>query len=425
MKTTALRLYGKNDLRLETFELPAIREDEILFKVLSDSICMSTYKAVIQGTAHKRIPADVDKNPTMMGHEFCGEIVEVGAKWKGKYAAGDTYSIQPAHNKGGTLYAPGYSYRYCGGDATYCILTPELMEMDCLLPYAADAYFYGSLAEPMSCVIRAYHAVYHTEMGSYKMEAGIKKGGNMAILAGVGPMGLGAIDYALHNPGKRPGLLVVTDISEERLARARELFTVEDAKQNGVNLHYLNTANIDAVAELMKLTDKGYDDVFVFAPVKPVIEQGDAILAKDGCLNFFSGPADPSFTAEVNFYNVHYNYTHIMGTVGGNSDDMREALQMMSAGTLTPSAMVTHIGGLSSAAETTQNLPNIPGGKKLVYTHIALPLTAIADFHEKGKADPLFKKLHEIVSKNRMLWNAEAEHYLLANAPKFGESKLT
>ncbi len=423
MKTTALRLYGKNDLRLETFELPSIKEDEILFKVVSDSICMSTYKTVIQGKDHKRVPDDVDKHPTLMGHEFCGEIVEVGAKWKGKYTVGAKYSIQPAHNKNGTLNAPGYSYQYCGGDATYCILIPELMEMDCLLPYDADAYFYGSLAEPMSCVIRAYHAVYHGEKGTYLMEMGIKKNGNMAILAGVGPMGLGAVDYALHNPNKRPKLLVVTDISDERLARAQELFTIEDAKRNGVELHYLNTAHVDAVQELLKLSHgEGYNDVFVFAPVKQVVEQGDSILAKDGCLNFFSGPADPAFKAEVNFYNVHYNYTHIMGTVGGGSDDMREALQMMSDGTLTSSTMVTHIGGLDSAADTTLNLPNIPGGKKLIYTHISLPLTAITDFEEKGRDNPFFQKLYEIVKKNHMLWNAEAEEYLLKNAKRLEQA---
>ena len=103
METTALRLYGKNDLRLETFELPPIKDDEILFKVVSDSICMSTYKAVIQGKDHKRVPDDVAEHPTLVGHEFCGEIVEIGTKWKDKYTVGKMYSIQPAHNKNGTL----------------------------------------------------------------------------------------------------------------------------------------------------------------------------------------------------------------------------------------------------------------------------------------------------------------------------------
>ena len=42
MKTKAVRLYGQCDLRLEEFELPAMKEDEILAKVVCDSICMST-----------------------------------------------------------------------------------------------------------------------------------------------------------------------------------------------------------------------------------------------------------------------------------------------------------------------------------------------------------------------------------------------
>ena len=66
MKTKAVRLYGKNDLRLEEFELPAIKEDEILAHVISDSICMSSYKASIQGADHKRVPNDVSENPVII-----------------------------------------------------------------------------------------------------------------------------------------------------------------------------------------------------------------------------------------------------------------------------------------------------------------------------------------------------------------------
>ena len=56
MKTKALRLYGASDLRLEEFELPEIKDDEILAEVISDSICMSTYKCAILGEKHKRVP---------------------------------------------------------------------------------------------------------------------------------------------------------------------------------------------------------------------------------------------------------------------------------------------------------------------------------------------------------------------------------
>ena len=158
MKTKAVRLYGKMDLRLEEFELPAIREDEILARVISDSICMSSYKAASQGENHKRVPDNVAENPVIIGHEFCGELIEVGAKWQGQFKAGDKFVIQPALNYHGSLASPGYSYPYIGGDATYVVIPHEVMECGCLLPYDGDAFFYGSLAEPMSCIVGGFPA---------------------------------------------------------------------------------------------------------------------------------------------------------------------------------------------------------------------------------------------------------------------------
>ncbi|HHW00842.1 MAG TPA: zinc-binding dehydrogenase [Clostridiaceae bacterium] len=418
MKTKAVRLYGKNDLRLEEFELPPIKEDEILAQIVSDSICMSSYKASIQGADHKRVPKDVDKNPVIIGHEFCGIIIEVGKKWQDKFKPGDKFAIQPAINDPTNPYAaPGYSFQYIGGSATHVIIPNIVMERGCLLNYNGDAFFYGSLAEPMSCIVGGFHANYHTTGGSYEHHMDIKEGGNMAILAGVGPMGLGAIDYAIHRE-RKPKLLVVTDIDQDRLNRASSIYSVEEAAKNGVKLIYVNTSNYENVPEyLLSLTDgKGYDDVFVYAPVKAVVEQGDKILGRDGCLNFFAGPTNPAFSAEFNFYNVHYNSTHIVGTSGGNTDDMIESLQLMEKGIINPTAMITHIGGLNSVIDTTLNLPKIPGGKKLIYTNIQMELTAIADFREKGKNDELFAKLADIVEKNNGLWSAEAEKYLLENA---------
>ncbi len=415
MKTKAVRLYGKNDLRIEEFELPPIKEDEILAKVVSDSLCMSSYKASIQGGDHKRVPNNVAENPIIIGHEFCGEIVEVGEKWKDQFKVGSKFSIQPATNYKGTLAAPGYSYSYIGGDATYVIIPVEVMLTDCLLNYSGDSFFAGSLAEPLSCVAGTFHAMYHTVRGSYEHKMGIVEGGAMAILAGVGPMGLAAIDYILHCD-RRPKTLVVTDIDNARLERAASILSVEEAARMGVTLTYLNTKECADPVAAMKALNGGeaYDDVLVFAPVAPVVEQGDALLGNDGCLNFFAGPSDPTFAAKFNFYNVHYASTHVVGTSGGNTDDMREVLSMMSEGKLNPAILVTHVGGLDSVPEATLNLPHIPGGKKLIYTGIEMPLTAIADFAELGKTDPLFARLAEIVAKNNGLWSAEAEKVLLA-----------
>lgn len=423
MKTRAVRLYGKRDLRLEEFELPPIKEDEILAKVVSDSLCMSSYKASTQGTDHKRIPNDVAENPIIIGHEFTGELLEIGAKWTNKFKPGDKFSIQPAlyYEKGpvGILSAPGYSYKYIGGDATYVIIPNEVMEQGCLLSYQGEGYYPASLAEPLSCVIGAMHANYHTIPGSYKHKMEIVDGGKMAILAGVGPMGLAAINYVLHREERKPSLLVVTDMDQSRLDRAAAIYTTEFAASKNIDLHYVNTGKIsDPIKELKALSgDTGYDDVFVFAAVKPVVEQGDAILAFDGCLNFFAGPNDPNFGAMLNFYNVHYAYTHIVGTSGGNNDDMIEALDIMNKG-LDPAGLVTHIGGLDAVVEATNNLPNIPGGKKLIYPHLTMPLTPITDFEKLGKTSELFKELANICNNHKGMWSVEAENYLLANIVK-------
>ena len=171
----------------------------------------------------------------------------------------------------------------------------------------------------------------------------------------------------------------------------------------------------DPVKVLRDLTGgTGYNDVICFAPVRPVVEQADAILGFDGCLNFFAGPTNTQFKAEFNFYNVHYFYTHVVGTSGGNTDDMREAIEMMTSGKINPAAMVTHIGGLDAVVDTTLNLPNIRGGKKLIYTQIEMPLVALDEFEKLGETDPMFKELAAITARHNGLWSAEAEKYLLS-----------
>jgi len=420
MKTRAVRLHGKKDLRVEEFDLPAIKQDEILARVVSDSLCMSSYKAAIQGSDHKRIPNDVAERPVIIGHEFAGEILEVGERWKDQFSAGDKFAIQPALNYPdgpvGILGAPGYSYQYLGGNATYVIIAKEVMEMGCLLVYRGPGYYPASMAEPYSCVIGAMHANYHIKPGTYVHDMEIVDGGKMALLAGVGPMGLAAISYALNREGHKPSLLVVSDIDQDRLDRAAHLYSPGYAKERGVELHYVNTGSVaDPVAHMKEINGgEGYNDVFVFAPVSQVIEQADQLLAFDGCLNFFAGPADTSFSASLNFYNVHYAFTHIVGTSGGNTDDIKESLDLMEKG-LDPSGLITHIGGLDAVPEATLNLPGIPGGKKLIYNHLDMPLVAISDFRKLGETNPLYKELADICERNNGLWSVEAEELLLSD----------
>lgn len=105
---------------MEEFDLPEIKEDEVLVKVFSDSMCMSTYKEVKQGADHIRVTDAVHNNPIIVGHKFAGTIVEVGKKWQDKYHVGKKFALLPGiPDQSG---APGYSYEYFGGNCTYCII---------------------------------------------------------------------------------------------------------------------------------------------------------------------------------------------------------------------------------------------------------------------------------------------------------------
>ena len=408
MKTKAVRLYGENDLRLEEFELPELKNGEILIKIISDSVCMSTYKTVKQGTKHLRVPDNIAENPVIIGHEFCAEIVEVTDKWKDQFHVGDKVAMPPVLSYLGGMQTVGYSFGKIGGVSTYSIVYEHIIENGYLMKPESDCFFKGSLIEPASCVIRGYKGSMHLDADGVPY-INIKPGGKVAILAGCGPMGLVAIDLALHGTVK-PSVVVVTDLDEARLARAKELFSPEKVAQDGIQLVFSNSTDKDT---LIALAGGEYDDVFVYAPVPAVVELGDEILGFDGCLNFFAGPLDKNFSAKFNFYNVHYKQHHVSGTSGSTSEDMQDIVRFIGERRIDPAVMITHIGGMDAAIDTTVRLPQIPGGKKLIYTHIDLPLTAIADFAALGETDDRFKMLDALVKENNGLWSAEAEAYLL------------
>jgi threonine dehydrogenase-like Zn-dependent dehydrogenase len=408
MKTKAVRLYGENDLRLEEFELPELKNGEILIKIISDSVCMSTYKTVKQGAKHLRVPDNVAEKPVIIGHEFCAEVVEVTDKWKDQFHVGDKVAMPPVLSYLGGMQTVGYSFGEIGGVSTYSIVYEHIIENGYLMKLESDCFFKGSLIEPASCVIRGYKGSMHLDADGVPY-TNIKPGGKVAILAGCGPMGLVAIDLALHGTVK-PSVVVVTDLDEARLARAKEIFSPEQAAQDSIKLVFSNSTSKD---ELIELAGGEYDDVFVYAPVPAVVELGDEILGFDGCLNFFAGPLDKNFSAKFNFYNVHYKQHHVSGTSGSTLEDMQDIVRLIGERRIDPAVMITHIGGMDAAIDTTVHLPQIPGGKKLIYTHIDLPLTAIADFTALGETDDRFKALDTLVKQNNGLWSAEAEAYLL------------
>ena len=415
MQTTAVRIHGVKDLRVDTVELPEIQEDEILARIVTDSLCLSTYKVSQKGSAHKKLPDNLDKTPIVMGHEFCGVVERVGAKWQDKFKPGDRFVAQPNLGRADT-YSLGYSFPYVGGESTYSVIMNEAIEKGCLLPYKGESFFEAAMAEPLSCVVAGFKANFHLrDRNDYDYTMGIRTGGNMAIVGGTGPMGSLAIDLAIHGD-KRPSVLVVTGRTQSKLDRLEALYPAEEAARNGVKLLYVNTADMEdfsgPVKELAGV--KGFDDVFVMVADEKVVNQSEKLLGWDGCFNFFAGPIDAGFTAPINFYNIHYNAAHYVGTSGSNTQDMLDAIKLIEDGVVSVGKIATHILGLDAVPDTILKLPSIPGGKKICYSHKKFPLTAV---DELGKLDdPLAKELKRLVDEAGGIWNKKAEDYFLQHA---------
>ncbi len=411
METTAVRLHGAMDMRLDSFTLPEPNENEALMRVVTDSLCQSTYKAVLQGSNHKRVPEDIAENPVIIGHELCGEIVKLGRNLESKWKVGQKVIIQPAL-KLASGYDPGYSYRYVGGATEYAVVPEIVLERGCLLPFEGEGWYKGSLVEAIGCVLRGFKGLYHTDSETCVRTDGAKKGGKLAILGGAGPMGLATA--ALAASYAESSLVAVVDISRERLELAKRKFSPETAAQNGCKLVYVDTSESDDPAKLLRdLSDGGFDDIFVMVPVGSLFTLAGEIGCEDGCINFFAGPADHSLTAGINLYRIHYDGIHIVGTAGSTPEDTVDTIKLIENGVIDPSIMVSHILGLDSYADTILAMEKPSGAKKLCYNHLRLPLISLDELPELGKTDARFAKLAELVAANGGLWCKAAEDYLL------------
>ena len=416
MKTKAIRLYGANDMRLEEFELPKIEKNEVLLRVITDSLCPSTLKAVKLGEKHSKVPHNISEEPIIVGHEMCGEIVDVGAGLSEKWKSGEKVIIQPSLRLENS-HDPGYSFKYIGGAATYVIVPEDVISRDCMISYTGDSFFTGSLVEPIACVLRAYKAFHHSDRDTLEISMGVKKGGRLAILGGAGPMGMVAVEI-----GKKcmdVSEIVVVDVSEERLNFAKRRGALTDDENNVCKVTYFDTDSTKSVKDrLIEISDGGFDDVLVMSHKSELFILAQNICRADGCINFFADPAQKDAYAQINLYKLHHKGVHIVGTSGSTPDDARKAMKLIDEKIINPAMLVSHIVGMNECIEAIMELDKASGAKKICYTGIDIPYIAIEELDFWGESDPHYAALAEIVKRNGGLWCPEAEQYLIENAPR-------
>jgi threonine dehydrogenase-like Zn-dependent dehydrogenase len=278
----AVRVYGPGDYRLEEVPVPRIGPGEVLVKVLAAGICASDVKAFhgarVWGGEGIEPYMQV---PVITGHEFVGEVVALGegAGEKNGFSLGDhvvSEQIVPCRE---CRFCRSGKYWMCQRHDIYGFIRgraegcwAEYMRFPAVaanhkvpkdLPVEQAA-----LIEPMACAI---HAVQRGEIEL----------GDVVVVAGMGPIGLGMLQAAVR---KGPGLLIALDMKPKRLALARKL---------GADLA-IDVGREDAVGKVLELTDGYGCDVYIEATgAGPAISQGLAMLRRLGTFVEFSVHAGP------------------------------------------------------------------------------------------------------------------------------------
>ena len=215
MKFKAAVYYGPHDIRVEKLDLPRAQDGidghGMVLKVGACGIC-----PIMDMPRWKKVTID-HATPIVLGHEFSGEVVEVGPK-------------VTAARVGDRIY--GLTFRPCGrcqacksGDVENCMHYPESTEGNYINGAMAEYMFFpyvignklvklppdltyrdGSLLEPLC------------------LSAGLAnkaKKGDVVVIIGQDIMGLGIVAFL-----KEKGLaskVIVSDVSKIRLDAAREL----------------------------------------------------------------------------------------------------------------------------------------------------------------------------------------------------------
>ncbi len=287
----AIQLFGKEDIRLVDVPVPEINENEVLLKVRAASICGTDVRMFRNG--YKNVTPE---NPLILGHEFAGDIVKVGANVRG-LSIGQKVSVAPNIGCGHCDHCVNGETHLCeemtafginmdGGFAEYVRIPENAIIQGNVAPLAEDiSYQEAALVEPLSCVYNG------------QLLLGIRPGDDVLII-GMGPIGVMHIMIAkLFGAGK----IFVNDLSRERVDQAKNLIpdiypiygdVKEGFKEYGI---------------------KGVDVCVIAAPAPVAQAQSLEYMNMNGRLLFFGGLPESKQIVPINTNLIHYKQLRIQG----------------------------------------------------------------------------------------------------------------
>lgn len=306
--------YSNKDVRVEEMPVPQIGADELLVKVLASGICGSD---VMEWYRKK-------KAPLVLGHEIAGVIAEAG-KNVSKYKVGERvfvshhvpcntcrYCLDGNHTVCETLHTTNF---YPGGFAEY-IRVPALNVDRGVFTLPDNMTFAaGTFIEPLACVWRGQKLV------------GVMPEHTVLILGG----GLSGLLHLMLAKSLGAHKIVVTDISRERLEKAKEFGAIATI-----------SAKEDVPARLREINGGRLADiVIVCTGALPAFQQALNCLDRAGTLLCFA-PTDPGVTIPVPVQEFWRNSIRILHSYGASPADLQEALALIAGKAVPVEKMITH-----------------------------------------------------------------------------------
>ncbi len=374
-RTLVWQLTGKGfeNFHLTEIPVPKTGPKDILFRSDTNGICASDVKIISQGGEHARLKGyDLMKDKVVPGHEISITVVQVGREADKRFKVGDRYIVQADMLE----YNSAVGYNIWGGMIQYGVFDERVQKY--LIKVEEDiGYSQASLVEPWACIEASYE------------RADLQSGDEVVwIIGGGGPMGQMHTLRTISRKriGKQPALntVLVTDVSEERLAAVRARFDVR-SQQAGLKLVTLDPTKPGFDAELKRIAPGGVAYVVACAPSPEVVLASVKHMRRYGVLNLFAGIKRG--TGQIFLGDIHYDQITVTGNSGSRLEDMEKMLRITERDELDTNFSAGALVGMKHCADGVRAVAEGKiTNKTILYPQIPdLPLTRIEDLPSRVK----------------------------------------
>lgn len=339
-RMTAAVLYGKEQLRIESVDVPELGPGDLLVRVRAALTCGTDVKVYRRGYHARMI-----RPPALFGHELAGDVVAVGPAVE-KFRPGQRIVAANSAPCGECYYCARGQENLCddllfnnGAYAEYIRIPDRIAAKNTLEIPPHVSYQDAALVEPLACVMRGLE------------ETGLRPGDTIAII-GLGPIGMMFVRLAKALYRARV------------IAIGRRTSQLERATGMGADAVVLNDDGADVVTPVKKLTDGRGADVVIEAVGLPEVWQlAVKLLRRGGVVNFFGGCAEGT-EVPVDTNMIHYSELTLRASFHHTPALVRKALDAVSRGYITAKDFVNRVEPLANLIEVMQHLMSHNGHMK-------------------------------------------------------------